>query len=327
MAGLVSVMTLEVISRSVEPTKPGTFVPVLILSITLDPEYRSVEDLLPDFAKKHPRSETDRLLEIDRWSLIRDDRKTMEIATGYINGMGNVRTVLETSIYLERVSPRYVFLCGIAGSLAPDHIGLGDVVIGKTVDWWNLNKVQPDQACKNDPRYLQIGDSYFRKDITSFGEHSSGWHRRLGRFQNSNKERLPSNEGALLDLKSAITNSPNSRGNLTHYGKIISWEYVLSHGHLRDQLRRLTVDGLAIEMEAAGFCSSIKRRNEELEIQQKQTNRAMGTKVEGFIFRGISDLSHKKGTEAEEWRKIAMSNAASALVKFARTFTDTDFKN
>lgn len=320
-------MALEVISRSVEPTKPGTFVPVLILSITLEPEYKSVEDILPDFARKHPRSETDRLLEIDRWTLTRDDRKSMEIATGYINGMGNVRTVLETSIYLERVSPRYVFLCGIAGSLEPSQIALGDVVISKTVDWWNLNKVQPDETCKNDARYLQIGDSYFRKEITSFGEHSNNWHRRLGRFQNSNRERLLSNEGALLDLKSEITKSANPRSNQAHYGKIISWEYVLSHGSLRDELRKLTVDGLAIEMEGAGFCSSIKRRNEELEIQQKQTNRSMGTKVEGFIFRGISDLSHRKGSEAEEWRKIAMYNAASALVKFVRTFTDMDFKS
>jgi nucleoside phosphorylase len=297
-------MALQVISRAAEPTKAGTFVPVLILSITLDPEYRSVEELLPEFARKNPRSETDKLLEIDRWILRRNDRKTMEIATGYINGMGNVRTALETSIYLERVSPRYIFLCGIAGSLEPKQIGLGDVVIGKTVDWWNLNKVQPDETCKDDARYLPIGDSYFRKDITSMGEHASGWHKRLSRFQNLNRERLPSNESELLDLKSAIADSENLRSNQIHYGKIVSWEYVLSHGRLRDDLRRLTVDGLAVEMEGAGFYSSIKRRNEELEVQQKQTNRSMGTKVEGFIFRGISDLSHKKGTEAEDWRKI-----------------------
>jgi len=44
-------------------------------------------------------------------------------------------------------------------------------------------------------------------------------------------------------------------------------------------------------MEGAGFYSSIKRRNEELDLQQLQTKRLMGTKVQGFIFRGISDFA------------------------------------
>jgi nucleoside phosphorylase len=318
-------MTTEVMTRLVEPRRYGTHVPILILSITLDPEYHAVETLLPEIgATRLPQTDADKILEIERWNITRDDRQTMELATGYIDGMGNVRTALETLMYVQRISPRYVFLCGIAGSLEPRQIDLGDVVLGKTVTWWNLNKVQPD---RNDD-YFQIGDSYFRKEITNVGKHTRHWNMRLSKFQFSNKNLLRSNtDGTLLALKSRISGSASPRINLMHYGKIISWEYVLSHEHLRNELRRLTIDGLAIEMEGAGFYSSIERRNEELDLQQKQTNRSMETEVQGFIFRGISDLSFNKGTEDSAWRQIAMFNAAASLLKFVRTFTDIDFKN
>lgn len=317
---------MEVISRTVEPSSYGVHVPVLILSITLNPEYKAVEKLLPKVsATRIAATPIDKLLEIDRWHIRANDGEEIEIATGYINGMGNARTALETLIYLERVSPRFVFLCGIAGSLEPDEIGLGDVILGKTVEWWNLNKVQPTA----DARYLQIGDSYFRKEITTVGDHTNHWNKRLSDFQNSNTKQLMSNnDKTLLQLKARISpKTPNVRANLVHYGKIVSWEYVLSHEQLRKELRRATIDGLAIEMEGAGFCSSVKRRNEELAAQQKATNRSMHAKVEGFIFRGISDLSHRKGTENQAWREIAMFNAAACLVEFLGTFTAIDFQN
>jgi nucleoside phosphorylase len=317
---------MEVISRKVEPSIYGAHVPVLILSITLNPEYNAVEQLLPKVkATRIAQTPADKLLEIDRWHIVADDGETIQVATGYINGMGNARTALETLIYLERVSPRFVFLCGIAGSLEPDEIGLGDVVLGKTVEWWNLNKVQPVA----DARYLQIGDSYFRKEITTVGDHTNYWNKRLSSFQSSNTKQLMSNnDKKLLQLKTKISpKSPDVRANLVHYGKIVSWEYVLSHEHLRNELRRATIDGLAIEMEGAGFYSSIKRRNEELAAQQQITKHSMHTKVEGFIFRGISDLSHKKGTENQAWREIAMFNAAASLVEFLSTFTEVDFQN
>jgi hypothetical protein len=210
----------------------------------------------------------------------------------------------------------------------PDQIDLGDVVIGKTVDWWNLNKIQPAIPNKGS-EHLLIGDSFFRKDLTlGIGQHTNSWNKRLTDFQNSDEERLPSNDDSkMLALKSRITAAANPRSNLIHYGKIVSWEFVLSHGDLRDELRTLTVDGLAIEMEGAGFYSSIRRRNDELDVQQRRTNRIMGIKVEGFIFRGISDLSHRKDSEDRAWRKIAMNNAASAMLNFVRTFTDIDFRN
>ncbi len=268
----------------------------------------------------------DQILEIERWLVTGELGKTFEVGTAFINGMGNARSALETFIFLDRVFPRYVFLCGIAGTLDPAKADLGDVIIAKSVQWWNLNKVTKDSAkaaADGHGKYLRLGDHYFRKDISTVGEHSAHWNRRLTRFTVDHHKRLMSNsDGALVKTKSELQR-PATRDNILHYEKLVSWEYVLSEETIRDEIRRDPEGGLAIEMEGGGFSTSITRRNEEVNNRQKQTGRIPGDTV-GFVFRGISDLCHNKGHEPQEWRKIAMFNAASALVDFLGTFSDND---
>ena len=321
---------MKSVTRAVAPSRAAAYVPVLILSVIIDPEYRFVAELLPKAgARLLPPTEADKVLEIERWTIKNELDAPIEVATAYINGMGNARSAMETMIYLQRISPRYVFLCGISGSLDPETADLGDVVIAKSVQWWNLNKVTRDAAKaagRGRGKFLQLGEHYFRKDITTVGAHPNHWDKRLTKFAFDQKKQLPSNtDASLLKLKSKVLNG-RDRENLMHYDRIVSWEYVLSDDAIRNKIKRDSEGGLAIEMEGAGFSRSVARRNEEVTTLQMRTDRWLPGNIEGFVFRGITDLCHDKGAEPQEWRRIAMYNAGYALVQFLRTFSNVDFK-
>jgi nucleoside phosphorylase len=314
--------------RTVKPTRPVVRVPVLILSVIIEPEHKAITELLPKAgATLLTQTEADKGLEINRWS-IEGESAPIVVATGYINGMGNARSAMETLIFLQRTSPKFVFLCGISGTLDPAKAGLGDVVIGKSVQWWNLNKVTKDAtkpAADGPTKYLQIGDHFFRKEISTVGKHNNYWNKRLTEFGEEHETLLRSNtDPALLKRRSALQKE-RGRQNVLHYEKIVSWEYVLSDKTIRDKIRKDSEGGLVIEMEGAGFASSITRLNEEVNVLQERTNTQIPGDTVGFVFRGVSDNCHDKGHEPQEWRTIAMYNAANALVDFLGTFSEADF--
>lgn len=322
---------MKSVTRVVKPKRAALHVPVLILSVLVEPELKAIVDFLPRVATRCPPTAADQALEIARWSVKREFGKTIEVATAFINGMGNARSAIETFIFLNRITPRYVFLCGIAGTLDPPKAALGDVIIAKSVQWWNLNKVMKDSAkasADGQSKYLHLGGHYFRKDISSVGGHTAYWHRRLTSFVAARKTRLLSNsDEALLKARSQLQNG-GDRDNILHYDKIVSWEYVLSDKTIRDEIAKDSEGGLVIEMEGGGFATSVKRRNEEVNQlqEQEQTGRLPGDTV-GFVFRGVSDLCHNKGREPQGWRTIAMSNAASVLIDFLATFSEDDLLN
>ena len=320
---------MKSVTRTVVPKRAAVRVQVLILSVIIDPEYKAVSELLPQVgATRLAQTDADKVLEIDRWSIEGESGYSIEVASAYINGMGNARSAMETLIYLQRTSPKFVFLCGIAGTLDPATAGLGDVIIAKSVQWWNLNKITKDStkaAGEGHAKYLQLGEHFFRKDISPVGGHSNHWNKRLTQFAIEHKKLLRSNtDGTLLKLKSKLQQGAE-RASLLHYDKIVSWEFVLSDETIRDQIRRDPEGGLAIEMEGAGFASSITRSNEEVNTLQERTDTQIPGDTVGFVFRGVTDLCHNKGHEPQGWRKIAMFNAANALVDFLGTFSEVDF--
>jgi nucleoside phosphorylase len=274
------------------------------------------------------QTDTDKVLDIDRWMIDGEAGYRFEVATAVINGMGNVRSAMETLIYLQRISPKFVFLCGIAGTLDPTKADLGDVIIAESVQWWILNKVTKDSskaAKEGRAKYLQLGKHYFRKANSTVGVHNAHWDRRLTRFAFLHKKRLRSNtDVALLKLKSKLQKDVE-RESLLHYDSVVSWEYVLSDETIRDKIRMDPQGGLAIEMEGAGFSSSITRLNEEKNAWQKLTGRGIPGDTVGFVFRGVTDVCHNKGQERQEWRTIAMFNAATAVADFLKTFSESDF--
>ncbi|HEX3936526.1 MAG TPA: hypothetical protein VHX43_03395 [Xanthobacteraceae bacterium] len=188
-----------------KPKLAGLYVPVLILSVIIDPEYNAITEVLPRIgAKRCARTSADEILEIDRWLVTGELGKTLEVATAFINGMGNARSAMESFIYLERINPRYVFLCGISGTLCPEAVGLGDVVVAKSVQWWNLNKLTKDSAkaaADGSSKYLRLGEHYFRKEISVVGRQSTHWNKRLAYFASGNKNRLLSNtDGTMVNM-------------------------------------------------------------------------------------------------------------------------------
>jgi nucleoside phosphorylase len=318
------------VTRGAVPSRAGARVPVLILSVIMEPESTEIAKMLPLVkARRQPPTDFDRILQIERWEIDGDDGQPFEVATAYINGMGNVRSAIETLIYLQRISPKFVFLCGIAGTLDPGLAGFGDVIIAKTVQWWNLNKVTKDSskaAEEGDAKYLQLGDHFLRKQISTVGEPNYHWDKRLTSFVSKHRYLLRADtDPELLRLKADLQGDAR-RHNVLHYDKIVSWEYVLSDETIRGQLRKDSAGGLGIEMEGAGFCSSITRQNEEVNKMARTLGKVIPGDTIGFVFRGISDLCHDKGRERQEWRRVAMSNAADILVTFLKTFSQNEFR-
>src|ERR1700683_5053191 len=318
------------ITRVPKPTRATVRVQALILSVVIEPECMMVSEILPRVGARHLEpTDADKVLEIDRWEIDCDGIEA-EVAIGYINGMGNAKSALETLIYLQRTSPKFVFLCGISGTLDPDVAGLGDVVIAKSVQWWKLNKLTKDakkiEAERTIKKYLQLGAHFFRKDISTVGQLNNHWNKRLTSFSAKHKALLRSDTDASLRRKKSELPGGDRR-NVLHYDKVVSWDYVLSDETVRKLIREDPEGGLAIEMEGAGFLSSIDRCNEEVNAIQVHTGTELPGDTVGFIFRGVTDVCHNKGAEPQEWRSIAMSNAASKLVDFLRTFSEVDFLN
>ena len=111
---------MESVTRRVVPSRAAVRVPVLILTVIIDPEFQHVSTLLPQVgAQLLAQTDADKVLEIDRWSFEGESAFSFEVATAYINGMGNARSAMETLLYLQRTSPKFVFLCGIAGRSIP----------------------------------------------------------------------------------------------------------------------------------------------------------------------------------------------------------------
>jgi nucleoside phosphorylase len=315
------------VTRMVKPRRAALHVPLLILSVLLEAEHNAILKVLPKVATRYPRTGADEALEIDRWAVKRAFGNPIDVATAFINGMGNARSAIETFVFLNRIAPRYVFLCGISGTLDPAKADLGDVVVAKAVQWWSLNKIMKDAAkveADGKGKYLRMGGHYFRKDISSVGAHSAYWQRRLTSFVAEHRTQLLSNtDSELLKARSSLQRGKD-RENVLHYDKVVSWEYVLSEQAIRDKIAKDSEGGLAIEMESGGFATGVRRRNEEVEKLQKETGVIPGDTA-AFVFRGISDVCHNKGEESPRWREIAMVNATGALVDFLVTFSDSDW--
>lgn len=303
--------TKKTIHRKVRIKYPDQHSPILILTVLLEPEYKFFSKCFKSIgASLLDASSQDKQLHIERWQIDKPQGNSLEIALAFINGMGNAKSSLETFIYLDKIEPHYVFLCGIAGSLKPDKAALGDVVIAKKTKWHGYNKIWRTEK----KRKFELRE--FSEEMNS---HTATIGKKISKFISNNAYvDLPSNaEKFYIDKVEKWTQEKNkiNKPNKIHFKDIISWDYVLNDSVIRDKKAKLHSDNFAVEMEGAGFYHAIQRRNEEYED-------AIGPV--GFVFRGISDLCHRK--EDDVWREIASVNVAAALVNFLKTFEDDDFK-
>ncbi|MGI5269231.1 5'-methylthioadenosine/S-adenosylhomocysteine nucleosidase [Nonomuraea sp. CA-218870] len=131
-------------------------------------------------------------------------------------GPGNLGAAVVTTQAIQRYSPRAVLMVGIAGSLAPDKVKQGDVVIGTKTYWYHSAKHEGE-------RVLARPDSW------------PGSHRLLQR------------------AKVVTRRKPWGQARFgVHTKPIASGEVVLNSADssLKDQLRFHYNDAVAIEMES-----------------------------------------------------------------------------
>ncbi|MDA0635343.1 5'-methylthioadenosine/S-adenosylhomocysteine nucleosidase [Nonomuraea sp. MCN248] len=137
-------------------------------------------------------------------------------------GPGNLGAAVVTTQAIQRFSPRAVLMVGIAGSLAPDKVKQGDVVIGTKTYWYHSAKHEGE-------RVLARPDSW------------PGSHRLLQRAKVVTRRR------------------PWGQARFgVHTKPIASGEVVLNSAEspLKNQLRFHYNDAVAIEMESAGLSNA-----------------------------------------------------------------------
>lgn len=228
--------------------------------------------------------------QIDHWQKEMDGT-IANLYTGVIGRAGQATAAVETFVFLERVNPRLVFLCGIAGSLDEAKTKKTDVVVARRVHWCGHDKIQDasDVPDINFSKYRWINhpSPYFDADLVKVLERAVLRVRTKGAL-------------SLTDFNVQI-------------GEIFTWDYVTSAtGATADILRRFP-QSLCVEMESGGFLEAISRY---------RTIRPERQTV-GLVVRGISDYTIKKDNDARA-RTAASRNAALVCVSMAEDAFATD---
>jgi len=84
---------------------------------------------------------------------------TVLVRVQTLDGMGHIEAVAGTSSAIAGFSPDFAMMIGIAGSMDPERVGLGDVVVSNQVKFIGGDKVASLNAKKNgSPKYV-LGDS------------------------------------------------------------------------------------------------------------------------------------------------------------------------
>lgn len=220
----------------------------------------------------------------------------LRIFVGTINDMGQAAASLETMAFLDKCFPQAAILCGIAGSLKPNEVRKGDVVVGKQVHWRTQNKVEDCDSCNNCAECEKCQAKFkYRMKTHIVPQLSASARKKLSKSV--------ANLQQVLDLGGA---------NL-HEGEIFTWDYVLSSERRATQvLSSDMAKALCVEMEAGGFLSAVQRF--------KDIRYAAGDEspiLPGLIVRGISDYATLKDKSPKD-RMTASRNAARVAIALAQ---------
>lgn len=143
--------------------------------------------------------------------------------------MGNVEAALVAAEVIHHWSPSAALLIGIAASTDPDKVKLGDVVVGKSVWYYEHGKVTP-QETKPQPEMIQADSGLLK--------HLAG---------------LPDWEGTI-----SVSRPDGTYGRpQLHQGVIASGEKVIADTAVRDQIASGHRKILALEMEGYGFSRAV----------------------------------------------------------------------
>ncbi len=212
--------------------EPADAIDVAILT-AIDVERRAVCEAF-GFGKLH------RTRRAGRWywrgQLSLEDGSALEVVVAQPADMGQVEAATLTKDVLHNWKPRTALLVGIAASTDPEKVQLGDVVVGKSVWYYEHGKVTP-QGTKPQPEMMQA-DAGFLNHFTGL----NGWDGEVGVERPDGSESKPK----------------------IHQGVIASGEKVIADEAVRNEIASGHRKIIAIAMEDYGFSRAISQSDERV---------------------------------------------------------------
>ncbi|WP_170421937.1 5'-methylthioadenosine/S-adenosylhomocysteine nucleosidase family protein [Ruegeria arenilitoris] len=223
------------------------------------------------------------------------------VAIRCINGAGNLNAAVETTNMLSRFSPRFAFLCGIAGNIDHQKCRLGDVVVGDGFTFRQYTRVSEGKKLESTDPPVN-GFSQHMRDVS---------HRIVSEIQ-------PELNGHAAET---VAGGSIPHENKCMLGKIFCWDMVLDCNETRAEIHDQDKKLKAVEMEAAGFYQAIDA------FKRLRRTKDRDYPLDGVIFRGLSDpASGKKQSDggSTNWRGLSARNAAVVLADFIDAMHEGD---
>lgn len=227
--------------------------------------------------------------------------------------MANTWSAAATAAIIADYEPDVLLFVGIAASMQPRHVRLGDVVIADGLRSRTFGKICDASVVADDPAFATY-DNHFA--LRAFSPDLPDISPRTRQLVNASAKSLdveftsPVMEQSILDGVKGAAKSAD-RPCKVHCEQIFSWDLVLDSDKYRDALVKSESKSYALDMESLGFYSVVE-----------ECRNAGHLAVDAVVFRGISDYAAFKapsGTVSTDWRKIASKNAARAALKFLQT--------
>lgn len=282
-----------------------------------------------------------------------DREATVQVRT--IARMGHLEAVLALNAAVASFTPELVILLGLAGSMDPAEIGLGDVVISNQVKTYSANKVgtiSQDDTQQPIYKFFRIPPATSANGCVVVDERDRMQEYSYLRYERDFVEST-SVDGALSALESRLTDQELApvplatvpanfksyesmqRDRGIHYGWIFGSHYVVDSKEYRDYISEKDKD-LAFDIyNQLKEMDKVKWKEGKLlavdmesygVLKAVETLRRLptiegGSKalVGGIVVRGISDMAEAKAAtdknSKNEIRRIAVSNAAKVAAQ------------
>ena len=253
--------------------------------------------IIEKFSEAGPQRIRDRWLSIDRYRITDLNDRQLEVAVTHLPMMGNSASALKSFHLIQQLTPNLVILTGIAGTLKPKQLKLGDVGIASFTEWKTPNKVSEykdlDHKDKNNKPFIgpQVEVRTLRPPVAK--SVSAPYRAALNKLTRATGQ-LPFTD----------TNKPKEQE--IKVGRLFSSEFVLNFKYWRELYAK---DYDFIEMEAGGVLHAIEESDSAF-----RANGINRSPPEFICIKGISDECHKK--KDDHWREVASKNAAHATLLF-----------
>lgn len=256
----------------------------------------------------------------------------VEVTVQTLDGMGHIEAVIGTSSVIATRSPTLVIMVGIAGSLVPNKVGLGDVVVSNHAKFFASDKVAQVPSGVAHPEYI-FGTEERLQEAKARGQYVVDERDRFLSSSFLRYERKciesPYMDGLLTDIEKSINGLPlrdlpvkglpdrfselpsSKRGRKTHFGWILGSHHVIDSAEYRDYLNEKNVKlELDIHRQKGDHDRSFWKDGELLAVDMEsygvlravETARTTpprdggcSTLLGGVIVRGISDICEYKG--------------------------------